>query len=166
MTEGNGDAPGDGGTPEEKLVFAAELFPHRSLGRRGFKVLLVLASAVCLFYGSLFVFNGAWPIGLFLGADFLLLYGAFRLNYRAGRVREEVTVSRTDVSIRKILPSGQAMEHRFNPVWLRFFVHREPGIGIRSMHVLGRGGRRMSAHISIRRIARALPGHFALRFRR
>lgn len=133
MTEGNGV------TPDEKLVFAAELFPHRSLGRKGFKILLVLAALVCLFYGALFVARGAWPIGLFLGADLLLLYGAFWLNYRAARVREQVTVSRTGVSIRKVLASGRAVEHRFNPFWLRFLVRREPGIGIRSMQVSGEG---------------------------
>ncbi|MGA1804488.1 DUF2244 domain-containing protein [Rhizobium sp. HT1-10] len=130
---------GNGGTPEEKLVFAAELFPHRSLGRKGFTVLLVTAALVCFSYGALFVLRGAWPIGLFLGFDFLLLSGAFWLNYRAGRVREEVRVSRTDVSIRKVLPSGRAIEHRFNPFRLRFLVRREPGIGIRSMHVSGEG---------------------------
>lgn len=139
MTEGNGDAPDDGRTPDEKLVFAAELFPHRSLGRKGFRILMVSAGCACLFYGGLFVSKGAWPISLFLGADFLLLCGAFRLSYRAGRVREEVTVSRTDVSIRKVLPSGRSVEQRFNPFWLRFFVERTPGIGIRSMHVLGEG---------------------------
>ncbi len=135
MTDGNG------GAPEEKLVFSAELFPHRSLGRKGFKVMLVLAGFLSLFYGGLFVASGAWPIGFFLGADFLLLYGAFWLNYRAGRVREEVKVSRTDVSIRKVLASGRSVEHRFNPFWLRFLVRREPGIGIRSMHLSGEGRR-------------------------
>jgi uncharacterized membrane protein len=139
MTEGNGGAPDDGSRPGEKLIFAAELFPHRSLGRKGFRVLLALAASVCLFYGGLFVLKGAWPIGLFLSVDFLLLYGAFWLNYRAGRVREEVTVSRTDVSIRKVLPSGRSVEHRFNPFWMRFLVHRQPGIGIRSMRVSGEG---------------------------
>lgn len=139
MTEGNGGIIDDGDTAREKLVFAAELFPHRSLGRKGFKVLLTLAAAVCLFYGGLFAFRGAWPIGLFLAVDFLLLAGAFWLNYRAGRVREEVTVSRTDVAIRKVLPSGRSVEQRFNPFWLRFLVRHEPGIGIRSMHVSGEG---------------------------
>jgi uncharacterized membrane protein len=123
----------------EQPVFAAELFPYRSLGRKGFKVLLVLMGTFCLFYGGLFLMKGAWPIGLFFGADFLLLYGAFWLNYRSGRIREEVTVSRTDVSVRKFSPSGRIVEHRFNPFWVRFFVRRLQGVGIRSMHVHGEG---------------------------
>ncbi|KAA0701112.1 DUF2244 domain-containing protein [Neorhizobium sp. P12A] len=142
MMERNGDmSKGDPGTDPDgdRPVFAAELFPYRSLGRKGFRVLLVLMGTFCLFYGGLFFLQGAWPIGLFFGADFLLLYGAFWLNYRSGRVREQVTVSRTDVSIRKVSPSGRVEEHRFNPFWVRFLVRRLRGVGIRSMHVRGEG---------------------------
>lgn len=123
----------------EQPVFAAELVPHRSLGRKGFRVLLALSGAVCLFYGVFFTVTGAWPIGLFLGLDFLLLYVAFRVNYRAAKMREEVMVSRTSLSIRKFSPAGRMVEHRFNPFWARFRVHRHDEIGILSMHVLGEG---------------------------
>ncbi|MBN9987292.1 DUF2244 domain-containing protein [Rhizobium laguerreae] len=125
----------------EQPVFAAELFPHRSLGRRGFKVLLILSGAVCLLYGTFFIATGAWPIGLFFGVDFLLLYGAFWLNYRSGKAREQVTVSRTDVSVRKFAPSGRMVEHHFNPFWTRFLVRRHQEIGILSMHIFGEGRR-------------------------
>ncbi|HEY0120876.1 MAG TPA: DUF2244 domain-containing protein [Rhizobium sp.] len=134
MTERNADTDFDSNGP----VFAAELFPHRSLGRKGFKVMLALMGAFCLVYGFLFIVRGAWPIGIFFGADFFLLYGAFWLNYRSGRVREEVTVSRTDVSIRKFSPSGRMVEHRFNPFWTRFLVRRHSEIGVVSMHVRDR----------------------------
>ncbi len=123
----------------EQPVFAAELVPHRSLGRKGFRVLLVLTGAVCLLYGVFFMVTGAWPIGLFLGLDFLLLYVAFRVNYRAAKAREEVTVSRTNLSIRKFSPAGRMVEHRFNPFWARFRVNRHEEIGILSMYVSGEG---------------------------
>ncbi len=134
MMERNVDPGADNGRP----VFAAELFPHRSLGRKGFRVMLALMVTFCLVYGTLFVIRGAWPIGIFFGADFFLLYGAFWLNYRSGRVREEVTVSRTDVSIRKFSASGRMVEHRFNPFWTRFLVRRHSEIGVVSMHVRDR----------------------------
>ncbi|MDE1993723.1 MAG: DUF2244 domain-containing protein [Rhizobiaceae bacterium] len=134
MTERNADPE----TESDRPVFAAELFPYRSLGRKGFRVMLALMGVFCLFYGILFVIRGAWPIGFFFGADFLLLYGAFWLNYRSGRVREEVTVSRTNVSIRKFSASGRMVEHRFNPFWTRFLVRRHSEIGVVSMHVRDR----------------------------
>ncbi|MGR9078242.1 DUF2244 domain-containing protein [Rhizobium leguminosarum] len=135
MMESNADSS------NEQPVFAAELFPHRSLGRRGFKVLLALSGAVCFLYGMFFIATGAWPIGFFFGLDFVLLYGAFWLNYRSGKAREQVTVSRTDVSVRKFAPSGRMVEHHFNPFWTRFLVRRHQEIGILSMHIFGEGRR-------------------------
>ncbi|GAA3090006.1 DUF2244 domain-containing protein [Rhizobium viscosum] len=135
MMESNADSRND------QPVFAAELFPYRSLGRKGFKVLLGVSGAICFMYGMFFIVTGAWPIGFFFGLDFLLLYGAFWLNYRSGRVREEVTVSRTDVSVRKFSPSGRMIEHHFNPFWTRFLVRRHQEIGILSMHIFGEGRR-------------------------
>ena len=125
----------------DQPVFAAELTPHRSLGRRGFHVVLMLSGAICLVYGGFFLVTGAYPIGFFFGLDFVLLYGAFWLSYRSGRAREEVTVSRTDVSVRKFAPSGRMVEHHFNPFWARFLVRRHQEIGILSMQIFGEGRR-------------------------
>ncbi|MCB5204263.1 DUF2244 domain-containing protein [Neorhizobium sp. T786] len=125
--------------PDDQPVFAAELTPHRSLGKQGFRVLLVLSGSICFLYGIFFMVSGAWPIGLFLGFDFLALYIAFRLSYRSGRAREEVIVSRTNLSIRKFTPAGRMVEHRFNPFWARFGVNRHEEFGITSMYVAGEG---------------------------
>ncbi|WP_332305320.1 DUF2244 domain-containing protein [Rhizobium sp. GR12] len=126
-------------TLNDQPIFAAELVPHRSLGRRGFRLLLVLVGLAGLVYGGFFLATGAWPVGLFLGLDFLLLYIAFRANYRAAEAREEVSVSYTSLSIRKFSPAGHMVEHRFNPFWARFRVRRHEEIGIVSMHVTGEG---------------------------
>lgn len=126
-------------TINDEPVFAAQLVPHRSLGRKGFRVLLLLTGMACLLYGAFFVITGAWLVGLFFGLDFLLLYIAFKLNYRAARKREEVTVWRTRLSVRKYAPSGAMVEHVFNPFWARFRVRRHDEFGILSMHVSGQG---------------------------
>lgn len=135
MNEINRDGPIDG------PIFAAELTPYRSLPRRGFRVLLALCAIVTVAHALFFIVTGAWPIALFFGVDFLLIFGAFWLNYRSARAREEVYVSRTDVAVRKFTPSGRMTEHRFNPFWTRFFVRRHHEFGILSMHVAGEGRR-------------------------
>lgn len=133
MTESNAQMA------EDHPVFAAELTPYRSLGHKGFKLVLVLSGAVCAFYGIFFMVSGAWPIGLFLGADFLLLYFSLKMSYRSGRQREEISVSQTDILIRKFSPAGRMIEHRFNPFWARFRINRHQEFGITSMHVSGEG---------------------------
>lgn len=115
--------------------FHALLTPHRSLGKTGFAVLMGALAFGWLATGALFLSRGAWPVFGFFGLDVLLVYGAFKLNYRAARAREEVSVSRTALDIRKIAPSGKAESYRFNPFWTRFEVARHEEIGITAMAV-------------------------------
>ncbi len=136
MINGNVTTP-----PEDAPVFTAELTPYRSLGRKGFRIVFLIAGLLSLVHAFVFLVIGAWPIVFFFGLDYLLLFGAFWLNYRSALSREEVSVSRTDVSVRKFTPSGQITEHRFNPSWARFNVARHQEIGIISMTISG-GGRR------------------------
>ena len=123
----------------DEPFFRALLTPHRSLGRTGFIVLMGALTAGWVVTGAIFLSHGAWPVFGFFGLDVLLLYIAFRINYRAARAREEVSVSRTALDIRQVAPSGKAREHRFNPFWAKFSVARHKEIGITRMQVEGEG---------------------------
>ena len=127
----------DGAEPDrfETPIFEALLTPYRSLGRTGFTVLMTALIACWMFVGILFWSIGAWPIFGFFGLDVLLIYLAFRWNYRAARAREEISVSRAALHIRQYAPSGKMTAHRFNPFWTRFRVARKPDIGITDMRV-------------------------------
>jgi uncharacterized membrane protein len=128
-------APADADTPH----FSALLTPHRSLGRNGFVALMLATAALCIVPAMTFLAMGAWPIAGFLGLDILALYVAFRLNYRAARAREEVSVSRTRLLVRKIAPSGGIAEHLFNPFWAKLDIARHPEIGVTRLDVRGEG---------------------------
>ncbi|MGN6773564.1 MAG: DUF2244 domain-containing protein [Rhizobiaceae bacterium] len=122
----------------DKPFFRALLTPHRSLGRTGFRILMGVLGFGCLVTGIFFLLDGAWPILCFCGLEMAAIYVAFRLNYRAARAREEVTLSRTHLDIRKTSPSGKSEAHSFNPFWARFSVNRHSEIGITRMAVTSR----------------------------
>lgn len=126
-------------TAADEPFFRALLTPHRSLGRVGFAVIMGALLFCWLVTGAFFLSRGAWPVFGFLGLDVLAVYVAFRLNYRAARAREEVSVSRTSLDIRKTAPSGRSEAFRFNPFWARFSVARHQEIGITGMAVEGQG---------------------------
>ncbi|EEQ94848.1 Hypothetical protein, conserved [Brucella intermedia LMG 3301] len=130
----------DGAEPDrfDKPIFEALLTPYRSLGRTGFAVLMGALIGCWMFVGILFWSIGAWPIFGFFGLDVLLIYLAFRWNYRAARAREEISISRSALHIRKYAASGKVTAHRFNPFWTRFKVARKPDIGITGMSVESR----------------------------
>lgn len=125
----------------DKPLFEAVLSPHRSLGRAGFIILMAIVTAITAAHMVVFAAAGAWPVLGFFGLDLALLFGAFWLSYRSGRSREFVRVSRTDLTVRKVKPSGRSEEHRFNPFWARFNIDRHDEIGITRMQISGEGRR-------------------------
>lgn len=122
----------------DEPFFRALLTPHRSLGRTGFLLLMGAMMFGWVVVGVFSLSVGAWPVFGYFGLDVLAVYIAFRLNYRAARAREEVSLSRTRLAIRKVAPSGRCEEHDFNPFWTRFSIKRHAEIGITGMAVEAR----------------------------
>jgi uncharacterized membrane protein len=119
-------------------VFAARLTPYRSLGPKGFKILMAFVAASCLISGLLFLAIGAWPVFGFFGLDAFLIWLAFRLNYRSGRMAEEVEIWQHELRLRKIAASGKVVTHVLNPFWTRFVVDRHDEFGITRMTLQSR----------------------------
>ena len=128
-------------TINSEPIFNAVLTPYRSLGRTGFIVLVAITLVIAVFNIIFFLIADALPVAMFFGIDMALLYGAFYLNYRSARAREEVTVSRTALEIRKVAPSGRTRVSHYNPFWAKFQVDRHHEFGITSMAVTGEGRR-------------------------
>jgi uncharacterized membrane protein len=125
----------------EPTIFAATITPHRSLGSTGFLVLMLCIGALSFIYGMMFLILGAWPVFGFLGLDVVLIYFAFRANFRAARAYEEVTVTASELTLRKVNPRGGVREWTLNPVWVRLdrIVHEE--FGIERLFLVSRGRR-------------------------
>ena len=119
--------------------FSAVLLPHRSLGRKGFIALMGFISVVSLLTGIAFYMKGAWPVLGFFGIDIVLIYGAFRLNYRAARIYETVELSLSELKVTRFHPSGRAESWSFNPYWVRLeLVESESSANRLSLHSHGR----------------------------
>jgi uncharacterized membrane protein len=84
---------------------------------------------------------GAWPVCGFFGLDVLLVYLAFRANYRGARAYEEVTVTASELKVRQVSHRGRVREWTLNPVWVKLdrIVHEE--FGIERLFLVSRGRR-------------------------
>jgi uncharacterized membrane protein len=123
----------------ELTIFSVVITPHRSLSRVGFLVLMAMFGGVSFISGMAFLMMGAWPIFGFFGLDVLLLYLAFRLNYRHAAAYEEVTMTPAALTVRKVSHRGKVREWVLNPLWVRLekIVHEE--FGIEKLLLVSRG---------------------------
>jgi uncharacterized membrane protein len=125
----------------EPTIFTAVITPHRSLDRIGFWILIGAYGAVSFVAGIVFLLMGAWPVFGFFGLDVLLLYWAFRLNYRHAAAYEEVKITPSALTVRKVSHRGRARQWTLNPLWVRLekVVHEE--FGIERISLISRGKR-------------------------
>jgi uncharacterized membrane protein len=123
----------------EPTIFSATITPHRSLGRVGFIVLMLVIGGISFVAGMVFLIAGAWPVFGFFGLDVLLIYWAFRVNYRAARAYEQVIVTASELKVRKVSHRGQVAEWTLNPLWTRLDKQTHQEFGIERLFLVSRG---------------------------
>jgi uncharacterized membrane protein len=99
--------------------FDIELKPYRSLGPRGFAILIGCVAAANLLAGMGFWLLGAWPVFAFCGLDVLLVWLAFKYSYRQQRAREFIRLDADALVVRRIDLQGREKVWRLQPYWLR-----------------------------------------------
>jgi uncharacterized membrane protein len=112
--------------PAPRLLFDAILMPHRSLGPRGFWIVMALICGLSFVSGVLFVLRGAWPVSGFLGLDVLLVFIAFKASYRSARLYETVRLTEEALVVERVGPTGRRYSWRFQPYWLRVEMDDPP----------------------------------------
>jgi uncharacterized membrane protein len=91
---------------------------------------MVLMTAICCVSfgtGLLFFMLGAWPVIGFMGLDVLLIYVAFKLNFRALRLYETVDLTPEALTVTRMPPSGKEQVWSFNPYWVRLKLDSRVG---------------------------------------
>jgi uncharacterized membrane protein len=137
MTAGNDFDP-QGAEPE---LFSALLTPHRSLNRTGFLVLMGFLTVVSFAAGLAFWLMGAWPVFGFFGLDVLAVYWAFRVNFARAHATEEITVTASELRVRRVSHRGHAVEYVLNPLWVQLDRKTHAEFGIEKLYLVSRGRR-------------------------
>ena len=137
MTAGNGfdpDAP-------EPILFSALLTPHRSLNRTGFIILMTVLSLFSFAAGIAFLIKGAWPVFGISGLTVLAVYIAFKINFRRARASEEISVTPSELRVKRISHRGHVVERVLNPLWVQLDQVAHEEFGIERLYLVSRGRR-------------------------
>ncbi len=104
---------------DDTVLMDAEIRPNRSLSNPAFLALMGAVIAISFTAGIAFASIGAWPVLGFFGLDVLIIWLAFRLNYRAGRKRERVHITPEHIDVIRRWPTGYETLYRLPAAWTR-----------------------------------------------
>ncbi|MDB5542237.1 MAG: hypothetical protein JWQ89_3964 [Devosia sp.] len=110
---------------QARPLFAAKLTPHRSLGRKGVRLVIVLMAVLATIPAIIFFSMGAWPIVGFMGLDVALVWWALSASQRDGKRYEEVTLWPDQLELKQVDGVGKETLSRFNPYFVKLVVDRD-----------------------------------------
>ena len=129
------------GSETEPQIFSALLTPYRSLNRTGFLAVMLFLSAVSFATGIVFLLMGAWPVFGFFGLDVLVIWWAFKVNFRTARAREEIVITPSELRVRRVSHRGHIAEWVLNPLWVRLDQEADEEYGIERLYLVSHGRR-------------------------
>ena len=110
----------------DRPLYVARLWPHRSLGAQGRRIVLRIAAAgLALPLIPAFGTPVFWGLLPFLAAAFGMLWLGFRRNQFDGRLTEEVMVWRDEIRVERCEPRGRVRRWSADPYHVRLTVHPE-----------------------------------------
>lgn len=110
----------------EAVRYSIVLRPHSSIDAGVVRTVLCLLAFAWLVVGMVFVLVGAWPVLPFFGFEIVLLYGAFRLNSRAGNTLEAINLTDNALTVRRVDFWGKQKQFSFPPHWLQVNFDEPP----------------------------------------
>ncbi|CAN5156181.1 DUF2244 domain-containing protein [soil metagenome] len=122
-------------------LFCARLTPHRSLSRNGFIALMVFVTVISFAAGVAFLLMGAWPVFGFFGLDVLVIYWAFKVNFRRADATEDIVVTPYEIRVRRVSHRGHVVEWTLNPLWVQLERKEDDEFGIEKLYLVARGRR-------------------------
>ena len=137
MTVGNDFDP----EAPEPVLFQALLTPYRSLNRTGFMLVMAFLTVISFAAGLAFLLMGAWPVFGLFGLDMIAVYIAFRINFRRARASEEISVTPSELRLRRISHRGHVIEWVLNPLWVQVDQIAHEEFGIERLYLVSRGRR-------------------------
>ncbi len=103
-------------------AFEALLYPNRSLPNAGFAMVMAVVIGANIVFGTYFYAIGAWPVLGFCGLDVFLVWLAFKISYRQGRLHERIRIAGDEMWVSRVLPSGHETRWRLQPYWTQVVI--------------------------------------------
>ena len=95
--------------------------PYQSCSKSVFLVLgIILISWISLF--SIFlILQGAWPVSIFLGLEYLVIFYLIRLYFKEKNIKDEINIDQKEISIKKYRGNKLLHSSKFSTYWSKVF---------------------------------------------
>ena len=98
--------------------------PYQSCSKNVFLILGIIFISWCTLFSIFLILQGAWPVTIFLGAEYLVIVYLIKLYLRGKNIKDEISIDEKIISIKKFKGNKVVHSSIFNTYWSKVFFKR------------------------------------------
>jgi len=95
--------------------------PYQSCSKLVFIVLGIILIVWSALFSIFLISQGAWPVSIFLGVEYLLIVYLIKLYFREKNIKDEISIDEKKISIKKFKGDKLLTSSSFNTYWSKVF---------------------------------------------
>ena len=101
-----------------------KIIPYQSSSKSVFLILGIILMIWTVLFSIFLISQGAWPVTLFLGAEYLILIFLIRLYFKKNNINDQISINKNEISIKKFKVDKLFYSSKFNTYWSKVFFTR------------------------------------------
>ena len=95
--------------------------PYQSCSKSVFLILGIILMGWSALFSIFLISQGAWPVSIFLGVEYLLILYLIKLYFREKNIKDEISINEKEISIKKFKGDKLLNSSTFNTYWSKIF---------------------------------------------
>ena len=101
-----------------------KITPYQSSSKSIFIVLGIILMIWSILFSLFLIAQGAWPVSIFLGAEYLVIVFLIRLYFKEKNINDQISIDEKEISIKKFKGDKLFYSSEFKTYWSKVFFTR------------------------------------------
>ena len=102
-----------------------KIIPYQSSSKLVFIILGIILLGWSILFSVFLITQGAWPVSLFLGIEYLLIVYLIRLYFKEKNINDQISIDEKEISIKKYKGDKVFYSEKFNTYWSKVFFIKQ-----------------------------------------
>ena len=102
-----------------------KIIPYQSSSKLVFIILGVILMFWSVLFSLFLVAQGAWPVSIFLGAEYLVIVFLIRIYFKEKNINDQISIDEKEISIKKFKGDKLFYSSKFNTYWSKVFFTKQ-----------------------------------------
>ena len=102
-----------------------KIIPYQSSSKSIFIILGIILMLWSILFSLFLIAQGAWPVSIFLGAEYLIIVFLIRLYFKEKNINAQISINEKEISIKKFKGDKLFYSSKFNTYWSKVFFTKQ-----------------------------------------